>query len=51
MGDCRKFGNEELKLKFHGGRERDNWRNGRKKGRGKEENEEERGNKRLKEMS
>ena len=51
MGDFRKFGNEELKLKFHGGRERDNRRNGRKKGRGKEENEEERGIKRVKETS
>ena len=51
MGDCRKFRNEELKLKFHEGRERDNQRNGRKKGRGKEEKEEERGNKRVKETS
>ena len=51
MGDCRKFGNEELKLKFHVGRERYNRRNGRKKGRGKEENEEEQENKRVKEKS
>ena len=51
MGDCRKFGNKELKLKFNGGRERDYRRNGRKKGRGKEENEEEQENERVKEKS